>query len=81
LSKEHPRTEAVYKIIVELFANGKTSIRPGDVNSALRERGSPMGTWEVRAEFSQLERIGRIKCDEATGDWQLTENVSLKDAG
>ena len=64
MSKEHPRTETVYQIIRELFANGKTSIRPGDVNSVLRERGTPMGTWEVRAEFSQLERIGRIGCNE-----------------
>ena len=60
-------------VIQELLADRDT-IRPGDVNSALRERGSPMGTWEVRAEFSRLEQEGRIQCDEDTGNWRLAEN-------
>ena len=55
MSIEKRRTATVYGIIRELFADGKTSVRPGDVNSVLRERGMPMGTWEVRAEFSSLE--------------------------
>ena len=70
----------VYTIIRELVANGKTAVRPGDVNTQLRERGSPMGTWEVRAEFSRLESDGRLACDEDTGDWYLTESPSLQDA-
>ena len=75
------RTEAVYAVIQELFTDGKQTVRPGDVNSVLRERGSPMGTWEVRAEFTRLENLNCIECDADTGMWHLTENASLKDAG
>ena len=70
----------VYSIIRELGANGKATVRPGDVKTQLRERGSPMGPWEVRAEFSRLERDGRLACDADTGDWYLTESTSLQDA-
>ena len=81
MSIEQRRTEEVYGIIQELAANGKNALRPGDVNSALRERGAPMGTWEMRAVFSDLESQGRLVCDAETGDWHLTEDASLKDAG
>jgi len=80
LSIELRRTEMVYGLIRELFADGKASVRPGDVNTLLRERQAPLGTWEVRAEFSRLERQGRIALDEDTGTWYLTESQSLKDA-
>ncbi|MEE2783820.1 MAG: hypothetical protein VYE04_10695 [Pseudomonadota bacterium] len=81
MSFDNRRTRTVYGVIRELFANGKTSIRYGDVNSVLRELGLPMGTWEVRAEFSQLEREAAIEWDPETGAWYLTENSSLKDTG
>ena len=70
----------VYSVIQELVGNGKATLRPGDVNALLRERDTPLGTWEVRAEFSRLEREGRIACNEETGDWFLTESASLQDA-
>ena len=70
----------VYSVIRELFSDGKTAVRPGDVNALLREREAPMGTWDVRAEFSRLESDGRLACDEDTGDWDLTESSSLQDA-
>lgn len=81
LSFEKRRTHTVYDIIQALFADGKPSIRPGDVNTVLREQGMPMGAWEVRAEFSKLEREAAIECDPETGNWHLTENSSLKDTG
>jgi len=81
LSIEQRRTEEVFAIIQELVANGKATLRPGDVNTALRERNSPMGSWAVRAEFTRLEELGRISCDAQTGDWQLLESAPLKDAG
>ena len=81
MSIELRRTETVYSVIQELFANGKTGVRPGDVNTVLRERNTPMGGWEVRAEFSKLEADGRLTCSAESGDWYLTENASLKDAG
>lgn len=80
MSIELRSTEMVYSLIQELFADGKTAVRPGDVNSLLRERNTPMGTWEVRAEFSKLEADGRLACNAETGDWHLTENASLQDA-
>ena len=80
MSNRQIRTEAVYAVIQELFAGGKIAVRPGDVNSALREQDTPLGTWEVRAEFARLEQLNRIECDADTGMWSLTENVSLQDA-
>jgi hypothetical protein len=79
--EQRRRTEAVYAVIQELFTSGKQAVRPGDVNTVLRERSSPMGTWEVRAEFSRLEHLNCIECNADTGLWHLTENASLKDAG
>ncbi len=84
MSLAHRRTEAVFSVLKELYENGKTDFRPGDVNTVLRERGEPLGTWEVRAEFTELERQNRIVCNEDTGMWHLAENAenaSLQDAG
>ena len=81
MSIEHRRTESVYGIICELIANGKSSVRPGDVNDVLRTQNAPMGSWQVRAEFSRLEADGRLSCDAATGDWHLVEdNQSASDS-
>lgn len=71
----------VYSLIQELHEQGKTVVRPGDVNTLLRDRGSPLGTWEVRAEFTALEQAGRIVCDADTGEWHLNDSASLQDAG
>lgn len=80
MSIELRRTEMVYSVIQDLVGNGKATFRPGDVNALLRERDAPMGTWEVRAEFSRLEREGRIACNDETGDWYLAASSSLQDA-
>jgi len=74
-------TTIVFAVIEALVAEGKTSFRPGDVNSALRDKGEPMGTWEVRAEFSRLEEQGSIACDAVSGNWQMLSSDALKDAG
>jgi hypothetical protein len=76
LSVERRRTEVVREIIQELFANGRSQVRPGDVNSVLRERGMPMGTWEVRAEFTALEAEGAIILDPATAGWLPSKSGS-----
>ena len=81
MSLEVRRTEMVLGVIQELFAGGKKSVRPGDVSSVLRERSTPLGSWEIRNEFSALEADNRIHCDPDTGDWFLTDDTSLKDAG
>lgn len=80
MSIEQRLTETIFGIIQELFEHGKSSVRPGDVNSRLRESGSPVGTWEVRAVFSELEQAGRIVCDAKTGAWHLPDKASLQDA-
>ena len=81
MSTDQRRTETVYNVIKQLIADGKTTVRPGDVNAVLRERNAPMGTWQVRAEFTYLETQDLLVCDPETGDWRLTENTSLKDTG
>lgn len=81
MSIEQRRTAIIVGILRELFTSGKTALRPGDVNSVLRERDMPMGGWEVRAEFAKLERDAVIECNAETGNWHLTENSSLKDTG
>lgn len=78
MSVDRKRTETVYAIILELVEGGLQQLRPGNVNSVLRERGQPMGTWEVRGEFSILQAQGLIDLDTATGDWQVTENATRK---
>ncbi len=81
MSIERRRTETVYSIIQELFEQGRSAVRPGDVSDVLRDRGSPLGTWEIRAEFSILEAEGRLTCDEDSANWHLTENSALKHTG
>ena len=79
-SFEKRRTATVAKIIEELVASGKDSLRPGDVNAVLRERGMPMGTWEVRAEFTKLEAQEILSCEAATGNWVVASADALREA-
>jgi len=81
LSIERRRTETVYGVIQELFEQGRTAVQPGDVSDVLRQRGAPLGAWEIRAELSNLEAQGRLTCDEDTANWHLTESSSLKHTG
>lgn len=81
MSVGRKRTEIVYAIILELVEDGLQQLRPGNVNSALRERGQPMDTWEVRGEFSNLQARGLIALDTATGDWHVTKNAARSVSG
>jgi hypothetical protein len=78
LSIEHRRTKIVYTVIQELVEQGRATFRPGDISSALRERGQPLGTWEVRAELVNLEADGLIHLDEASGEWSMGAADSIK---
>ncbi|MCP5186111.1 MAG: hypothetical protein H6993_19245 [Pseudomonadales bacterium] len=73
MSVERRRAAIVLGIIQDLAASGRTRVRPGDVIALLRERGMPMGAWEVRAELSGLEAAGMIVLDVASAEWMLTE--------
>ncbi len=75
MSIDRKRTEIVYAVILQLVKGGESELRPGSVNSILRDRGQPMGTWEVRVELSNLQAQGLIDLDEATGYWHITENA------
>ncbi|NND44874.1 MAG: hypothetical protein HKN58_06090 [Xanthomonadales bacterium] len=66
MSLEARRTKLVYSVIEDLVAGGQSDFLPGDVNSALRRDGQPLGTWEVRAEFSTLADEGLIELDPAS---------------
>jgi len=81
LSIENRRTKTVYDVIQELVREGHTSFRPGDVNSALRKRSQPMGTWEVRRELSVLEAGGLIELDAESGTWSLNAAAAKKATG
>jgi len=80
LSIDRRRTAIVFDIIKEVVAGGKAEFRPGDVNSILRERNQPMGTWEVRGEFSRLQDCNAISLDVATGNWRLIDQAAKTQA-
>ena len=73
MSVEQRRTKLVYSTIQELVDGGLKQFKPGDVNAALRTQGQPLGTWEVRGEFSMLAEQGLIELDTATGLWSLAK--------
>ncbi len=80
LSIELRRTEMVYNVIQQIAAAGKETLRPGDVSTRLREMGSPLGSWEIRAEFSVLERQSRIACDAESGAWFIVQPAVAQDS-
>ena len=81
MSIEQRRTETVYAVIQELVDQGRTSFRPADVTSILRDQGQPLGAWEVRGEFSILEARGLIELNAESADWSLTKVASREAAG
>ena len=80
MSTDPRRTQLVLRIFKELSTQeqGNRGLRPGEINSRLRELGIPMGTWEVRGEFSVLEARGDIVLDEATASWRLGDAASAR---
>ena len=72
------RTRLVLDTFKQLIADGLSEIRPGNVASLLREKGQPLGAWEVRYEFSSLESEGLIACDAESGAWHLTSGQSRR---
>lgn len=78
MSLDQRRTDLVLTVIEQLVAEGRCQFRPGDVVSRLRERNQPLGTWQVRGDFSQLEADGYIVVDDETGLWRVAPQRSLK---
>jgi hypothetical protein len=65
------RTDLVLRIVNELLddPDNAAGILPGDVNTRLRDLGSPMGAWEVRGELANLAAAGVLVVDPDTTRW------------
>ena len=73
-------TKTIYDVICSVVADGNNALRPGDIVGKMRDDGSPLGSWEVRGQFSQLENLGLLKIDVDTGIWQLVDGVDFDEA-
>ena len=50
-------------MIRELTEEGKKRVRPDDVAEKLRTSNSPVGVWQIRADFAQLMDDGFLKLE------------------
>ena len=58
-------------MIRELTEQGKNEVRPGDVAEKLRTSNSPIGVWQIRADFAQLTDEGFLELEHKSGSWRL----------
>ncbi len=73
-SQQRERTQKVFAAIKQATDNRTTTpFRPGDISQTLRDGGYPLGSWEIRGEFSALAELAMITLDEASAAWALTE--------
>lgn len=77
LSERARRTKTVFDAVVALREGGVASFRPGDVAGHLRDKGTPIGAWEIRGELTNLERLGLIVLDEDVAVWRLVSGASF----
>jgi hypothetical protein len=54
-----------------LTEQGKNEVRPGDVAEKLRTSNSPIGVWQIRADFAQLTDEGFLELEHKRGFWRL----------
>ena len=73
-------TKTIYGAVCRVVADGNDSLRPGDIVGYMRDQGRPLGSWEVRGQFSRLENLGLLKIDATTGIWQLVDGVDFDEA-
>jgi len=67
------RTQKVFNAIKSTVDNSTSqSFKSGDISQTLRNGGFPLGSWEVRGEFSTLQQSKMIELDTAAADWRLT---------
>ena len=71
------RTRTVFEAVVAIAGEGASPFRPGDVASHLRDAESPIGAWEIRGEFTNLERMALIKLDPEHAVWHLVDGASF----
>ena len=71
MSLEKRRIEIISTVIRELTDQGKKGVRPGDVAEKLRTSNSPIGVWQIRADFAQLTEEGSLELEHERGFWRL----------
>ena len=71
MSEAQRQTRIIYQAFVDIAANGKELIRPGDVIELLRSRDQPLDIWHVNGEFVRLSTLDLIRLDVDSGQWQL----------
>lgn len=72
--QQRERTQKVFNAIKSTVDNSTSqSFRSGDISQTLRNGGFPLGSWEVRGEFSALQSINMIELDSSAADWRLTD--------
>ena len=55
----------------EWTVEGQNDGRPGDVAEQLRTSNSPIGVWQIRADFAQLTDEGFLELEHKSGSWRL----------
>ena len=71
VSLDKRRIEIISAVIRELTEQGKNGVRPGDVAEKLRTSNSPIGVWQIRADFAQLTDEGFLELEHKSGSWRL----------
>ena len=71
VSLDKRRIEIIAAVITELTQEGKKGVRPGDVAEKLRTSNSPIGVWQIRADFAQLTDEGFLELEHKRGFWRL----------
>ena len=74
MSLDKRRIEIISAVIRELTEQGKNEVRPGDVAEKARTSNSPIGVWQIRADFAQLTDEGFLELDTSVdfGVWHKT---------
>ena len=71
MSLDKRRIEIISAVIRDLTEQGKKEVRPGDVAEKLRTSNSPIGVWQIRADFAQLTDVGFLELEHKRGFWRL----------
>jgi repressor of nif and glnA expression len=80
LSIEQRRTKRIFEVIQEIVGAQGHGFRPGDIASVLRERGQPLGAWEIRGQLSILEAEGLIRLEPESGTWEIVSSANQRAA-
>lgn len=74
MSIDSRRIEKVFSVMQTVAENGDGLVHVGAVADALRAENSPIAAWQLRADCTALQELGRISLDAASGAWQLAKD-------